>query len=82
MYENDNLNPNAIDLSQQSAAAPMPQLTLNYSEPQAAAPQPPPRSPEVILSPARAGGGGVLPTLESGTERGRRAGGMVRRALA
>ncbi|MCR5263796.1 MAG: toxic anion resistance protein [Clostridiales bacterium] len=42
MYENDNLNPNAIDLSQQSAAAPMPQLTLNYSEPQAAAPQPQP----------------------------------------
>lgn len=49
---------------------------------QAAAPEPPPLSPEVIRGPARAGGGGTRPTPEGRTERGRRAGGVVRGALA
>lgn len=49
---------------------------------QAAAPNPPPRSPEVIRGPARTGGGGARPTPEGGTERGLQAGGVVRSALA
>lgn len=49
---------------------------------QAAAPEPPPRSPEVIRGPARAGEGGARPTPKGRTERGRRAGGVVRGALA
>ncbi|XP_040299402.1 translation initiation factor IF-2-like [Herpailurus yagouaroundi] len=49
---------------------------------QAAAPEPPPRSPEVIRGPTRAGGGGTRPTPEGGTERGQRAGRVVRGALA
>lgn len=49
---------------------------------QAAAPNPPPRSPEVIRSPARTGGGGARPTPEGGTERGLQAGGVVRSTLA
>ena len=42
MDENNGYNPSAIDLSQQAAASPMPELTLNYSEPQQAASQPQP----------------------------------------
>lgn len=49
---------------------------------QAAAPEPPPRSPEVIHGPTRAGGGGARPTPEGGTERGQRADRVVRGALA
>lgn len=49
---------------------------------QAAAPEPPPRYPEVIRDPAQTRGGGAWTTLESGTDQGLQADGVVSRALA
>lgn len=60
-----------------------PPFALNSpSGAQAAAPEPPPRAPEVIRGPARAGGGGAWPSADSGTDRGQPAQRVVRSALA